>query len=819
MELEIEGPGRWVEAAQVELGEGATADLRRGLMFPVTGDGAVVGAVWVGSATASLPAKGAEETLRVSVPEVPAPADGRWALGVELVVVVGVGPNVAAAAALGQPILDDPKNVVLRDADGRELVVVTDLNPRRALDDARDALRQRARLWTDVGLDPLAMLAREQWRQGSPRTLAELRPVPDLRPLVGAADRQADIVPPWLTWVADPGGLVDAAYAGVLGVHGPTVDGRVWRALGGTPHHGPPDWAVDRGVVNVTVVRDTGTTQQGDVTAQLTVTAGAGGRLIDVWVPEQPTVQPGMLTTDQRVEVGAGRADGTAFGVVDVPFGPRRRKDAKLHTWLLPAAVAPGSQVTFQVYWTEAWDVGGAFEGPPFVAWAWMGPKKDEPQAGIGQTSLGKVAVGLDVFPRSATGPEDYECELRAATNVVGWKVAVPAGATSVEVDHGTLWIWRGRRPAPVAVGRFDVLTSPARPGLPAIRVERHTPMQEEILVNIRGVLNFYADAFGPWPWPEVVVVQGRNKPVLLSDHLEWVRPEADPRWVVPGFRHLGGGMLEYVRLLPLGDPQYNAPLDPVPPPNRKKNRVDMRGRSGHNTRTLALALAEGFWGPVTFPAEEVWLAGAIPRLYRDEFVVEAWGRAIAARWDQVTDEYVAAKEDTSNDAAPLAGRAEPWAAERGGRLLRLVQGRIGEEATFRALDGLRTGPAEQWNLRGLVAALAAESKVDFAGLFEVFAVSGVHPKVTAVLGSEGALTVTTEPPVGGFELPVQIGRELRWVPMVGGEGHLEGVGGEVVVDPDGWLPLRRTIEREAPKKRRRPSPEVRPAETQSTIE
>lgn len=772
----------------MDLGEGGAATLRRGLLFPVSDGSVGVGWVWVGAATLDLPVGGADDVLAVTG----VPVDGgRWPLPVDLVVTLGLGENVAAGTAAGQAIADDPKNVIVRDAEGREVVVVTDLNPRRALDDARDALRKRSQLLAEAGLDPAAMFAREAWRSGPRRTLAEGRPTADLRPLVGAADPQADIVAPWATWVADPTGLVDERFAGVLGVHGPTVDGRIWRAVTGAAHHGPPAWTTTRGVVNATTARATGVTQVGEMVAQLTITAGETGRLLDVWVPEVTDVAPGRLTTDDRVDVVAGGPSGGTFGAVDAPFGPRRRAGARLRSWLLPEPVAAGAQTTVRFDWTEEWDVSGAFDAAAFADWAWMGPEKDQPGVAFDGTTLGKVAVGIDLFPRLATGPADYPCELRAGTNVPGWTVVVPAGAGSVGQDNGTLWVWKSSQPALVSVGRFQQLTSAARPGLPAIRVERHSPIEEDLLVGIRGILNFYADGFGRWPWPEVVVVQGRARPVLLADNLGFVRPEADPRWVTGGFRYVGGGVLEYARVLPLGAVDNNHALDPVPSPVRKKKREDSKGRSGHATRSLALALAEGFWGPVTFGPADGWLSGAIPRLYRDEFVLEAWGPEIAAGWDAFTDEAVAAAEPAG--AAPLEGRTEPWAAERGARLLRLVRAKIGEEATFRALEGLRTGPAEAWNLDGLVAAFEAEGG-SFGELFRTFAHGGVRPRVTAAVGGDGALAVATDPPVGGFELPIRVGKEWRWVQLVAGEGRLDLDGErEVEVDPEGWLPLRRS--------------------------
>jgi hypothetical protein len=297
---------------------------------------------------------------------------------------LGKDPDLVAGAELGKALLGDPKSVFYLE-DGHEVVLVTDMHPRQALDEARDALRHRTRLLAEIGLDPIHMLTREQWRTGAPRSIVELHGPTDLRPLVAAVDAQADIVRPWLTWVVDPTGLVDDTLGGVLGVHGPIDGGRVWRAVGGTPLDGPPAWRALRGVANLTIKRDTGVTHEGDVSVILTVEAGEAGRLVDVWIPEvNEALVGGSVTTARKVEVVASEPRGSTFPTVDVPFGVRTVAGASLHSWVLPSAVEPGAKINLRLDWSEAWEVGGQLGTGRIRAsamvplhrrlpWAWVG--------------------------------------------------------------------------------------------------------------------------------------------------------------------------------------------------------------------------------------------------------------------------------------------------------------------------------------------------------------------------------------------------------------------------------------------------------------
>jgi hypothetical protein len=799
MDLQVAPPGRWVEEATIELGEGATATVRRGLAFPVTDGEVPVGVVLVGPVTTTLPSAGAEASLRLLLPEQPTLADGSWRVPGDLL--VAVGADLGATATLGRPLLGDPKNVSFLGDDGNEVVLVTDLRPARALDDARDALRDRSRLLTEVGLGPVAMLQREAWRDGPGRALVELRTPTDLRPLVGAVDKQADIVRPWLTWVTDPTGLVDDAYAGIVGVHGPVDGGRVWRGLGGAPLHGPPAMRVVRGVANVKLGRDTGITHEGDVVVQLTLEAAETTRLVDVWVPEVPDPQwGGTLVAPSHPAVSASSPEGTAYGAVDVPFGVRDVPGATLHSFLFPSPLEAGAKRTVRLDWSEGWNVSGLMVPGEFASWAWTGPPP-EPGGSADPMTLGKVVVGVNVFPTLATGPARYPTELRAGTNAAGWSLAVAAGAAANEQDNGKMWMLQTTGPTPLGLGRFQELRSPARVGLPAIRVLRHTPIEEDLLIAIRGVLHFYDDAFGPWPWPEVVVVQGPSRPILLDARLPFIRPEASPLFVTPGFTYTGGGVLEWNRVVPFGDTAQNHLLDPAPAARRKKLRPEQRGTSGHATRSLALALAAGWWGPVSFSDRDRWLAGALPRLYRDRFVEEAWGDAVAGKWDSFTVQGLVTGEPARDELA-LAGSDAWWAAERGARLLRLVLARIGEEAALEALEKWRTGPTDAHDLEGLVAALESASGVSFASLFETFAVVGLRPEVKHEV-VDGVATFTTEPPAGTWDLPVSVGGKLAWVPLADGVGTLAVGNAPVIADPAWWLPLDRSPSAPPPRKRR----------------
>jgi hypothetical protein len=798
--LEVQGPGRWVEDHALDVGEGGAVALRRGLLFPVVdGAGGAAGVVFVGAVSATLPAAGAGLAVRAAVPGAQW-SGAAWTSAGDLLLSLGRDPDLAAAATAGVPILPRERDVVFLDEQGREVVLITDLRPVAALDDARDALRQRSWLLAQAGLDPLAMLAREAWRAAEPRSITELRPAADLLPLAPAERGR-----PWLTWVVDPSGLVDDAYAGVLGVHGGPEAARTWRALGGAPHHGRAAFVAERAVANATVARSTGTTLQGDVTVALTLRAGEEGRLLDLWVPETLDLpHGGALATDSDPVVSA-TTRGEGVPTVEAPFGPRAVAGARRHSLLLPTSVRPGDEVSLRLSWSEDWDVAGVLLPKEFVPWAWDGPANKRPSvAGLPEVvSLGKVATGLAVFPTVATGPGPYPVELRAGTNATGWTLAAGAGATAIVQENGTLFTIPTHAPAAVAVGRFKEFRSQARAGMPPIRVLRHDVLDEDLLITIRGILHFYDTALPPFPFPEVVVVQGQHRPVLMVE--DQVVPQADPHLVTPGFRHVGAGVLEFRGVFALGPPidvlQGQAVRMTLPPAGDAVRRQVDRTRPNAPTRSLAEALAAAWWDAAVWSDRDRWLAGAIPALYRDRFVEEAWGHDALRAWDRATDEALA-RSEPAGAALPL-GDAE-WAHERGVRLLRLVMARIGEEETLRALERLRAG--DDPSLAALVALLEDESGVSFAGLFDLFATTGLRPTVTASVTEDGALTVTTDPPVGTWDVPIAVGGRLRWVPVVDGVGTaaLTGTSRELELDPERWLPLARAEEvEEAPVRRR----------------
>lgn len=788
--LQIEEPGRWIEEATVDLGEGAAGTLRRGIGFPVTAGGAVVGFVFVGQASARWPIGGGTLGVRAALPEADADAD-RWSLGGDLLLAIGADPDLRAAAAAGHP-LAAARDVAYLDEEGRELVVVTDLRPDAALREARAALARRARLLAEAGLDPSAMLAREAWRDGPPRSIVELHPSEDLAGL-GRGD---DLATPWTTWVVDPTGLVDDARSGVLGVHRAEGGRREWRALGGTPRTGPPAFAAVAGTANVTVVRPVGVAVEAQVEVELALRAGEPGRLVDLWIPAAEDLPGGARpAVDSDPHPTARTPEGAALPEVDAPFGPRTVAGARRVSFALPEGAGPEARI--RLAWTEEWDVSGTLLLHEFVPYGWEGRREALRVDGLPEVaSLGKVTGARTVWPTVATDTRPYPTALRLGSSAPGWGVVPGPGAVADEQPAGTLWTVDGPGPVPFAVGRFHSFAAPARAGMPSIRLHRHAALDEDLLVTVRGILRFYDDALPPWPHPELVIAQGPSTPVLVVEGP--VKPEVDPARHPPTFRNVGGGVLELDGIYAVA-PQMSrfetcvpgAPCGILPArlpaaPRARGSNVD------EATRSLALALAEGWWVDLAWSDADAWIPGAVSRLYRDRFVEEAWGRRFADRFDRATDEAVAREEPP--DPAPFT--ADPWAEERGARLLRAVVARVGEKATLRGLAAFRAGPRH--DLAHLVAALEESSGVALGGWFDAFAVAGLRPELTITRTADGAATLVADPLVGTFEVPVRVGGHLRWVPLVDGVGSLPpGTGDDVALDPEGWLPLGRTRERE----------------------
>jgi hypothetical protein len=274
---------------------------------------------------------------------------------------------------------------------------------------------------------------------------------------------------------------------------------------------------------------------------------------------------------------------------------------------------------------------------------------------------------------------------------------------------------------------------------------------------------------------------------LLRSDE---VLKEADPHLILPTFRNQGSGQLELQGVYGVGLERER--MDPVtkrsmPSASDVRRAVDA-SHPNAVTRALAEALAAGWWEGQPWADRDRWLAAAIPALYRDRFVEEAWGPRVLAGWDRNVDNLFAETEPTRH-TLPLAGADAEWTKERGVRLLRVVMARVGERPLLRALDAYRA--AGDPSLAALVGAVEAETGVSFAGFFDLFAVVGARPEVRATEAPDGVVTFVVDPPFGTWDLPVEVGGKLRWVTLVDGVGTLDPAGGRYQIDPQGLLPLR----------------------------
>ncbi|MCB9686379.1 MAG: hypothetical protein H6738_15010 [Alphaproteobacteria bacterium] len=801
--LEVDPHGRWVEDEQVAFGQ-ARGALTGGILFPVIDGDRPVGFVFVGDASLDVPVATSGEalSLRAAVPDLGVGAGERWAEPGEVLLAIGLRPELLAAVELGHPLEEDPKTISFVDETGHQQVLVSALTPRRALDRARDALRARGRALTAARLDPQAMLAREAFREGEARAIVELRPEHDLGPLIGAVDDSADLGRTWLTWVVDPSGLVDDTRSQVLAVHGQGADDHPLRILSGVPRSGEAEWSAVRGEVNLVLERPIGSAALARSQVRLQIRAGGGGRWVDVWLPRtETTLRQGQIPiVGDPVLTLATTGEGEPLEPVELPFGPDRAgSDWIARSWLLPESVGAGETVDLRLDWEERWDVSGILQVPEWAIHVLDDIDHDGsslPRGLPDAITLGRVTSGLSVLPRLPTGPVRYPAEVRAGTIVPGYQVSVGGGALGRPWGDGRLWVAELDGPTTISAGDLSETREDGHGPYPPIRILKHSmSMDRRMPARLRSVLHFYGTVLPPWPHPEAVVIQGQDHPVGYVQH-DPHRTPGDPQTPAT-FRYVGQGqvVMDGVVAIPLIGSTSLA--------------RELEGAFPHAAeRALAEAMAAAWFADLPWPEQDRWLSRAIPKVFRDRFVDEAWGRKLVATWDAETDRRLA-REAPQDGLQSLVGTNAWWADEVGARFLgRAVQARIGEKAMMEALTRLRTRPDP--SLDALVSELETVSRVSFRDSVDAFVIAGLRPSVEGTWAQEGErvhVSLTADTALGTWEVPVvattRAGQTTTWLRVVDGvaEGWLDAAEVErVEVDPDEVLPLRgRQLRRREP--------------------
>ncbi|MCB9686382.1 MAG: hypothetical protein H6735_15175 [Alphaproteobacteria bacterium] len=794
--LDVDPHGRWVDDGSVTIGE-ANATLDGGIVFPVTDGDRRVGFVFVGGATLSSPVATTGDALsvRAALPDLPLRAGERWDEPGEVLLAVGLRDELLAGAELGYALTGDSKTVSFVGEDGREHVLVTALTPRRALDRAQAALHDRSRALRAARLDLDAMLAREAFRAGEARAIVELRPEHDLGALIGAVDDSADLGRTWLTWVVDPTGLVDQTRGQVLAVHGQGADQHPVRILTGVPLEGPPAWSIRRGELNLVLDPPIGTSALARDQARLEIAAGERGRWLDLWIPQTPSaLRHGQVVVGGEPEITlAALADGTPLASMDLPFGPRRPGEDWIERgFLLPEEVDEGQTVSVRLDWQEAWDVSGIFNAKEWVAFQMrkLDPGTFQPAVPDGVPavmSLGRVTAGVPVMPSTPTGNPRWPAEVRAGTVTNGYQMSLGGGARGEPYGDGELWVGTVDGPTTVTGGDLTETRDGAFASYPAVRLLQHGQVFDRHMPErIRAILHFYGTALPPWPHDEAVVIHGQDHPVMIVVRDPQRVPD-DPQ-SPPEVRYIGQGQIVL-------DSVVAIPVVASTDLNRS-----LRNQWPHAAeRGLAEALAAGWFGDLAWTDRDRWLGRAIPKVFRDRFVEEAWGAKVTEPWEAATDQRLS-REAPSDGLQSLVGTDDWWADEVGARFLgRAIEARIGERALLEGLSRLAT--SEDPSLDRLVTELEEVSRTSLRDTFDAFVVAGLRPSLEGEWEQDGdriRVHLVADVPLGTYEIPV-VARKGRsqttaWIRVVDGVGEGSIPASEaddVSIDPDRVMPLR----------------------------
>ncbi|MBX2798493.1 MAG: hypothetical protein KTR31_12505 [Myxococcales bacterium] len=774
--LSLVGEPRLVERTIVPL-DGAHAVLEDGLAFEITAedDGSRVGWAFVGDGQMSVDVPDGGDALALSaamgLPEVHAERQLREPFDLLLVVSDDVELNQVAD---GWPVVKkDRGSLVWTDADGVDQVYVSDLKPNSARATARGALTRRVERLRAVGLDPRVMLAQERMRQGPRRALVEARTerswLPMIEPAFGSGGDR------WLTWLRDPTGMVDDGYRSLVAVHGEGDEDEIrWRVLTGVPHVALVDRAeITRGVANaVLTMVGTGQAVKVETVAKLTVQSPRATELLHLAVPKASTMsrQSGRFPVDDKLEIQGISIGGQPLTRLGVPWGPFEEDPTlDLSSWRLPVALEPGTPVELSLQWRQQWSTSNLLE---------IG---GEPRA-----QLGRVTAGNALMPQVPGVRQAYPLEIRIGTAAAErWKAAIGSGRLE-DVSQGRgRWVMTNvPSDARISFGDFDEQVVPSIGGFPSLRVLRHTPYEGGNPSYVRAVVNFYQRVLGEYPFDEVSVVEGVQRPLVL-----------DTRNLDPGVNADGEALRPEVNAYP-GQAVLVALRSAVP---RNVGAGILSQHPHAMERGLAHMLVRDWWRDRPWNSRDAWIPEALAALYRDRFVEHAYGADDVAAWRLSDDVIFGALP--AKTLVPIMGSRDDRAPEIAARLLGdALRHRMGEPKLLEALHRFHASGASTTD--ALQAQLEKVGGVSLEGFFDAWFVAGIRPKIQGRWShgdDEVRLTLVSDVPQAAIEVPVSVrcGKVTRthWVSIADGRGSARVPCGngktDVQLDPEGWLPLR----------------------------
>lgn len=812
LELELDGTTRWADGLVLPIGASRWT-LDEGFVFPVrTDDGQPAGFVFVGVGDAGFvfhepgEALAFADTLAVSGGDRTALAhavtDQRWSEPFDTALLVGNAADTLRTIDTLPVVLEHADDALYTVENGQQHVIVTHFRPGAARARAADALAERVRRLTALGVDPRVGLAIDRVQPDASPWLGEVRTERSWLPLLEPASPTTQ--DRWLSFAHDPTAAIDEVYGDPVFVHGiddrGTRDGvRRLRVLTGTPRGGPIAGArIDRGTVNVIVAPETGASHDLSFDVVLTVTADTATRLLSLAIPREQAVMQiaGEVPLPPKFAIQTlAVVDGPPLvslgGVFDaLPEDPQWVRD----TWVLPEGLAAGDTLRLTVQWVDRWPTTHWFNFLEYASGCRMTdpgcPPRTKPRAEQvlpplpEWVTLGTVAEVRPVLPTVPHAPASWPAEIRVGSKYPpGWVAAI-GGFPPKEIDTalGRWWAATATGDARVSFGKLNVATTGAIGGFPGFRLLTHQSSGNGSPEFVRSLLNFYQAALPPYPYEEVVVVQGPDQGIMTYKTVG-----APERGIVTVDAVPGQIVIQGLR----------ATSDSGPSSLAKQIEVD---RPHAVERGIAQAIASHWWTQPNYARRDGWIGPAASVYLRDAFLREAYDPAVAEQWRRVQTRDLAAWIPASA-FVPLTTATEDWTGEVGGQLLSALAARIGEPELLLGLDRFLRDPAPPTTAR-LCAALSESAHQDLGDFFDSWITAGIRPTLSGhwtVTDGQVDLTVNSDVPFGSIEIPVAVvtGSDVRmtWVPLTDGVGHVvlpvRGTPLRVEIDPDGLFPLR----------------------------
>jgi hypothetical protein len=779
----------WIDAPVVIEEPVSRWELGRGYVFPIEGDGATVGAVFVAEGTWTVRFERASDAVvtanRLAVLEHVDPAELLSVVQTqELVQTVDRGWVLAhdawPALLPSLRLVERSDKVLVSPApDAAEEILVVDQNLAQARRIAEQLLEERTAWMRRYAFDPGSLLQADALQADALRSrLMEFRTSQSWDRFAG--DTQVGADQRWLAYLRDPSGAFDRESRAVVLAQGVLNERLVRKGVARERFPAGPDGVhrspqrVDLVTASATAVWDReggGSTLTDRVVADLQVTAvGGPARLVWVDVPhieQQPLGAHPPLAEGWSLE-GITTTEGEPLTALHLPLTSDQtqgRGPVRTYAVLLPQALAAGETLTLRVAWRDRHRyarIGGIQVGEG------RGGIK-----GFANYGLGTSTDPIPVLPRlrthaSAPGPA------RVRVGVRPWlaqrdRVAVSGVRTGIVDEGGYRYVetlTTTSAPAMV-IGDWTEQFESARMDFPAVRSllqNQGSEVGRQLPVEVRALLNGWGQMLPRYPAGEVQLAELAMTPYqmglwLVGDGLVPVQPA----------QVLGGG--------PRG------------------SELRTRHRTPHVERMMLATALHGHWWTATGLAPGV---GDLPRILAIVYGIKTLGARFG---EEVEDEWF---YQLRIAASTVDHRVEghQGAAFALGRTL---TGEVSDAALYEAVDRTLQGEFPP-TLDGLQAALEASTGRELDDFFDLWLRSGLAPQVSSAWSQQDGqveVELVCDVPFSSLEVPVRVRGARTWSDQVvhiqDGRGVVRLPFGEavreVLVDPDKRLLLLRRAE------------------------